>query len=740
MRVLRRHFGHWVCWSLIMMIIAGPSALGQTAVFPQSAPLKQTNTSPQANTVPRIQIASSVLQSGPPVTAAPPSAGPSTIAIVGSNSSRLPTVADSGASRKMLTAPPLKQPVVSLAVPRSAYDLEIPRVILPPPSNMDRPIPIQSTPDESTPDESKPNESNAEVTFLTPPSTQLPAAPNSLPNSATNSLPTAVSALPTQEGTSFKNHFGFKTISAPKDNSSLLGKPVTTSSLIAKVPAAEAPVAPSSTVTIPTITSPTVTRPIATDSMSVSKSNSIAKPLGIQPASAGQNAGPNNLANLAALDPAGEAFRDSAAASGAMNGNASRRQLIVGKPQANSLPVKSPPTNSSPAISPSPAVGAKNSARNLPASYRATKQPLPDGVQLGPGEFLLPSPGGVPGAAEQIPHGALPPGAIVGGSPLLIDGFDPTFGPNLGGCDQCSHRHDCRCKECCGPTRFPLWGLNNACRVEEGVGTERVPFAPQVIEISQPSNSLRMRVDLDYGWTFPDRSEYFWAKQGGRGPALLETEVDMQELKYSLEVGGPKFSATTELPIRILDPEQNLNTTGFSDMSVATKLVLVDGDTWQITQFFKTTMPTGSAKKGLGTGHTTIEPGFLFRHRYSKLTNFHYEIRYWVPLGSDLEHSGQVLRYGAGVSRLLYESDDFALIPTIEFVGWSALDGRQTNPFGGLEAVDPIGIFTINPGMRMVYDMGCDLGLLEVGLGAGFAASTDHWEDSQMRLELKWTY
>ncbi|MDZ4820157.1 MAG: hypothetical protein SGJ20_14410 [Planctomycetota bacterium] len=381
-------------------------------------------------------------------------------------------------------------------------------------------------------------------------------------------------------------------------------------------------------------------------------------------------------------------------------------------------------------------------SRNMPVSYSARSQPT-SVAQLGPGEFMLPPPNGtieeIPGGTIEgpMPDGSLPPGAVIEGG-MIEPGME--MDSAMGGCESCGGCGDCDQCGPLGPKRFPLWGWNNACLVEDGVGTERLPFAIQEIEIAQPSNNFRLRADLAYDWTYPDRAEFFWAKQGVRGPAIPETAVDYQEMRVRMEVGGPKFSATTDLPIICLDPEQNPNTTGFGDMSLATKLVMLDGDTWQMTQFFKTTFATGSAGKGLGNGHISIEPGFLFRQKYNKITDLHYELRYWVPLGGDLDASGQVLRAGAGVSRLLYESDDYAIIPTLEFVSWWALDGQQTAPDGFIEAVDPVAILNVYPGVRFVYDMGCDLGLLEAGIGTGLALTSDHWYASLLRFELKWTY
>ena len=141
---------------------------------------------------------------------------------------------------------------------------------------------------------------------------------------------------------------------------------------------------------------------------------------------------------------------------------------------------------------------------------------------------------------------------------------------------------------------------------DRGLGHERVMMAPFELDITQPENNIRLRLDNAYGFEFPDRAEYFWAAVGGRGPdggdvAAFE-QVDYQDVRFMFEVGGPKFSVQTEAPIRFLDGKDDFyNTAGFGDMSVKTKLVMIDGRRWQDTQKFGTYMPTGATGHGTAT-------------------------------------------------------------------------------------------------------------------------------------------
>lgn len=362
--------------------------------------------------------------------------------------------------------------------------------------------------------------------------------------------------------------------------------------------------------------------------------------------------------------------------------------------------------------------------------------PPPPPSPMGP-SFDLPPPKAAPQSAipEPMvqPQGAFPGtlaeplfGEIIGGDSLL-EGFESTapYDPVPLVADILL-----------GPARYG--------RREPGIGRERLRFAPFEIDVSQPQNNIRLRWDATYDLTFPDRSEYFWAKAGGRGPAP-ERAVDFQEFRFLREIGGDTFSVATEIPIRMVNPEINDNTAGVGDMNVASKVVLLDGRDWQITQITRTTFPIASSRKGLGTGHTSIEPGLLFGYRWNELTHFHSELKMSFPLGGDLMFSGPVLRYGLGFSHLYYENDEFALIQTIEFVNIWMLDGQKTLPPVGLlppgvRDVNSEGIFNLMPGMRLVWDTGGDLGLIEFGLSGGVGVGSDGWYDGMLRFDTRFAW
>lgn len=288
------------------------------------------------------------------------------------------------------------------------------------------------------------------------------------------------------------------------------------------------------------------------------------------------------------------------------------------------------------------------------------------------------------------------------------------------------------------------WGLVRArpCNMTSGLGRERLPFAPFEIEGSQPFSNFRIRTAHMFNRPFPDRAGYYWAKGGasGTGPKLPERSVDATQLRFQSEAGGDKFSLATEVPFSWVDPEENRNHAGLGDLLLTTKTVMVDGDEWQITQFFRTQFNTGSQSMGLGTGRIALEPGFLFRYRWSDITYLYGDIRYWVPMGGDPVHTGQVLITGVGVGHLLWESNKLAVIPTFEVLTYSILNGQMTTPAGVQIPTDGAHVVNLVPGVRIARDGGSDLGLFEFGISGGWAITGAQLYESILRVDVRFSY
>ena len=288
-----------------------------------------------------------------------------------------------------------------------------------------------------------------------------------------------------------------------------------------------------------------------------------------------------------------------------------------------------------------------------------------------------------------------------------------------------------------GGLRSWLAGRN----IEGGVGRERLPHAPFELDSSQPLGNLRFRVNSVNNTPFPDRSEYLWARtNGGRGPRLVEPNLDYQELRTQLELGSPKFSTATEFPLRWTNPNVNRNHAGLGDLKLTVKTVIVDGQTWQITQMFRSYFNTGSPSMGLGTGHIAMEPGALVRYRYSDVTMLHGELKFNFPIAGDRSFAGQLLNYGLGVSHVLVDRDAFAVLSTLEMPATYVTNGQKTNPNGTISDAEGEHILSLFPGLRFVRDCGGDLGVFECGISSGWPISSPRFYDSVLRFDVRWSY
>ena len=277
-------------------------------------------------------------------------------------------------------------------------------------------------------------------------------------------------------------------------------------------------------------------------------------------------------------------------------------------------------------------------------------------------------------------------------------------------------------------------------RVDSGLGALLVPHAPLMLDTTQPINRIRFRGDFGYGIGLPDRSEYFWAAPG-RGPGF-QGAIDSRELAFMFEVGGDAFSVATEIPIRGYSPQFGDGHAAVGDIRITQKTRLIDGDQVQVTQMLRVHTPSGNVKVGAGTGHTSMEPGALFRYRYNDWTYFHGELKYWIPMGGNPDFSGDVLSYGFGVSTVWYETLTTAVMPTLELTSVNFLTGQATAGTGvpGIGVPRPVSrdaTAALHPGVRFAWDPGGDLGAMELGVSTGFGISRDRFYDSLLRLELR---
>jgi hypothetical protein len=255
------------------------------------------------------------------------------------------------------------------------------------------------------------------------------------------------------------------------------------------------------------------------------------------------------------------------------------------------------------------------------------------------------------------------------------------------------------------------------------------------VEGTRPVTTTRIRFDYVRNWELPDRSEFFWAKIGGKGPGDPETRVRYCELNLYQEIAAKGFSAFIETPYYSMTPEVNAHAGGFGDLKVGTKALLFDRDLFQIGFMFKTYIPTGNFTRGLGTGHVSLEPSLLATLKLTHDTYLQGQLSEWIPIGGDSEHQGSLLHYHLALNQVLYRPlNDVELIGSFEFNGYSFQDGLFTAPDGTVHLSGGDTYVSIGPSLRLVV---CTW--LDFGSAASFAIG-DHGPEQIYRTEFRVRY
>jgi hypothetical protein len=287
------------------------------------------------------------------------------------------------------------------------------------------------------------------------------------------------------------------------------------------------------------------------------------------------------------------------------------------------------------------------------------------------------------------------------------------------------------------------------------------------VDAARPQTQMRLRWDSGFDLKQPDRAEYFWARERvnqlepngpctkhgfGKGPACIPRSLDYEDLSLYMEGASGAFGAFIEVPYSEIEPESSAispnpccNKSGFRDMTVGTKSLLLDCELVQIGFQFKTFIPTGDFTNGLGTAHVSLEPSILFA---LKLTNESYvqgQLAYWIPIGGDDLYQGNIFHMHYSYNRLLWcPMHDVQLVGTVEMNEWSILGGNYTNPdflvtAGGRTGPVPVSavtsMFSIGPGARLFI---CDK--IDVGVGSAFAVTGTHWAEELVRAEFRWRF
>jgi hypothetical protein len=273
------------------------------------------------------------------------------------------------------------------------------------------------------------------------------------------------------------------------------------------------------------------------------------------------------------------------------------------------------------------------------------------------------------------------------------------------------------------------------------------------IDTAYVGNMVRFRADAAWGNDRPDRAEFFYAKCGcfqqfgdpnAPGPPLLESNVNYQTLWADAQILlTDRFSALVEIPVRIIQPEQNRDAGGMSDLQLGFKYALYAGPQRNVTFQLRSYIPTGDARLGLGTAHFSLEPALLWNHNIDQRWVFEWEFRDWIPIGASssagtgLEDqlssfSGNILRYGLGIGYNLDFEFQKRLTPVVEFVGWTLLGGISDTLNGPIRNETGTTIFNVKVGARLTN--ACNGSLYA---GYGFAITDQVWYTDVVRVEYR---
>ena len=235
---------------------------------------------------------------------------------------------------------------------------------------------------------------------------------------------------------------------------------------------------------------------------------------------------------------------------------------------------------------------------------------------------------------------------------------------------------------------------------------------------------------------FPDKSEFFYARADGQGKGPRQTvpvivapnDITYREFHLYQEAGIGGFSAWADVPYRNVSAEEYPGAAGFSDLSFGTKSLLLDCELLQFSLEFNTYTPTGNFTKGLGTGHVSLEPGFLAAVKLTPETYLQGELAYRIPIGGDPNFEGPVFHYHLSLNHLLCHcGHGVQLIGTAELNGWEFCGGAFTAPGNTSSAPVDVGVsavgnvLNLGTGVRLVL---CDK--IDFGVGGYVNATGDN--------------
>jgi hypothetical protein len=303
------------------------------------------------------------------------------------------------------------------------------------------------------------------------------------------------------------------------------------------------------------------------------------------------------------------------------------------------------------------------------------------------------------------------------------------------------------------------------------------------VDAARPVTQMRLRYEHDWNIRNPDRGEFFWAAPNfaagktnpgpvqligpagpcarsgfGKGQGCAPDSVDADELFLYSEAGTGRFSAFVEMSYESLDPTDSpafiengfgacCHRSGFGDMNVGTKAMLLDCQLVQLSFQFKTFIPTGAFTKGLGTGHVSLEPSFLLGLCLTHDCYLQAQFSYWIPIGGDDLYMSDVFHNHLSINHVLCRPcTGVEVVGTLEFNDWWFLSGAYTQtaflirdangvPSPVLGTGGGSNIFSAGPGIRVFI---CDK--IDFGVGSAINFGGDRLAEDVVRAEFRWRF
>jgi hypothetical protein len=258
----------------------------------------------------------------------------------------------------------------------------------------------------------------------------------------------------------------------------------------------------------------------------------------------------------------------------------------------------------------------------------------------------------------------------------------------------------------------------------------------------RPVNQMRIGYDAVRDFRQPDRAEFFWARADGRGkgPAPINGRavpaLDYDRLLLITEAAAGKASIVVTTPYQSVEPVYGRGGSGFGDITIGAKSVLFDTELFQVGFLFNTHVLSGNFRKGLGTGHVSLEPSLLFG---LKLTNDAYvqaQLSEWIPIGGDAQYQGSILHSHLALNYVVARiAPDAPIVANVEVNTYSFQDGAFTGPDLTAHPASGRTFVSLGPGLRTYVTNKFD-----IGFAASFAATNFALPQQFYRFEMRFRF